>query len=195
MSWLTYLALFILVALAGKFAVEGRSGFRIGGFEKFIALSLLIIFAIYALYSYWEAQWYKGLIPAEIEVSDAVFIDGQSGFREGCGAAVFSLSPKTTNQIVSTGLTALANARRARRHNDAYHAYSTWQKTPYVETGDGLTLADRWLTGIGCAGIKGDLGAKIYKALKEQGSFFATTEEAGLIVIPSIGLAVYSYNG
>jgi ABC-type nickel/cobalt efflux system permease component RcnA len=189
MSWLTYLALIVIAAFAGKFAVEGRNAFQIGGFEKFIAFALLIIFGIYALYSYCETEWYKGLIPAEIEVSSAAYINGQSGFREGCGAAVFSLSPQAKSRIASKGLDALVSARQARNHDHSYHTYSMWKNTPYLETADGMTLADRWLTGIGCAGIQSELGANVYKALKEQGSFFATTDEAGLIIIPSIGLS------
>jgi hypothetical protein len=195
MSWVVYLALIICAGFAGKLAVEGRGAFRIGTFEKTVAVFLVVVLVVYTIYSYFESRWYERLIPADLEISDVVLINGESGFREGCGAAIFSLNPETTKRIAFDGLNALKNARQARGHNDAYHSYSIWQKTPYVETGDGMTLADRWLTGLGCAGIKGELGKQIYKALRREGSFFATTDEGGLIIIPSFGLAVFSYHG
>ena len=149
----------------------------------------------YLAFSSWESRWYLGMIPDDIEIGGVVRIGGQSGFREGCGAAVFNLSPRTIEKIRAGGVAALTNAKQARNHADSYHSYSDWRQTPHIVTGDGLTLVDRWLNGLGCAGLPMQLSREIQQALDSSGSFYATTSEAGLIVIPKLGIAIFSYEG
>lgn len=159
------------------------------------SVAAALVVAGYAGWTHWETRWYMGMVPAGIGLSGTVEIDGQSGLTEGCGAAVFRLSEATVTSLNARGIDALAGARQARAHDGAHHAYSEWRSTPHVQTGDGLTLADRWLAGMGCASLPKDLGAGIRQALKTRGAFYATTREAGLIVIPSLGVAVFSYFG
>lgn len=162
-----------------------------------VVSSITLVFAIagYLAFLRWECQWYMGLIPASIEISEAVTIGGESGFREGCGVAVFKLSSSAQKQIQTEGLAVLAAARQARSHSDSSKAYSQWKETPYINTGDGLTLVDRWQLGMGCARLSNELNQSIVKAMNTSGSFFATTHEAGLVVIPSLGLVVFSHYG
>lgn len=149
----------------------------------------------YFAFSSWESRWYLGMIPEDIETGDVVTIGGQSGFREGCGAAVFNLSPRAIEKIKADGIATLTNARQARSHTDSYHSYSNWKQTPHIVTGDGLTLADRWLNGLGCAELPMRQSRDIQQALDSSGSFYATTSEAGLIVIPELGIVIFSYEG
>lgn len=64
----------------------------------------------YAGFRVWETSWYKGLIPAALEVDGTVLIDGQSGIREGCGVAIFKLTDPALARIRSSGLAAVAGA-------------------------------------------------------------------------------------
>lgn len=164
-------------------------------FRIVLVAVISIAFAAYAAYRSWEVAWYEGMIPASLEIERTVMIDGRTGFIEGCGIAVFQLSPTTVDRIRPAGLAGLETARQARDHSDELHTYSQWRETPYAETGDGMTLVDRWLVGRTCAKIDPSLDRSIDTALKSPGSYYATIHEAGLIVIPSLGLAVFSYFG
>ena len=165
--------------------------------------TLAVLFAVLALGTYgafrvWDTNHFKNLIPSEIEIGDTVLVDGESGGLEGCGVAIFQLGSSTLVSLRANGIHALDGANRSREKrflSDEYKEYSSWKETPYLETGDGMTLADRWLGGFVCANIDSDLSKRIHRALRSNKSYYATTHEAGLIVIPSLGLAVYSYYG
>ncbi len=156
---------------------------------------LLFTLVVALAWRFWELQSYVGVLPASIEVTDTLAIDGQSGFREGCGAAVFRLSKDTAESIKKNPLATLANARQARNDGSANHAFSEWIETPHKVTDDGLSLKDRWLNGIHCAKLPGELASSIYRALEAPGSYYATDAEGGLIVIPEADLIVFSYEG
>lgn len=158
--------------------------------------SILLFTVVVALaWRFWELQSYVGVLPASIEVTDTLAIAGQSGFREGCGVAVFRLSKDTAESIKRNPLSALANARQARNDDSDYHAFSEWVETPHKITDDGLSLKDRWLNGINCAKLPRELESTIYRALEAPGSYYATSAEGGLIVIPEADLIVFSYEG
>ena len=153
------------------------------------------VLVAYAGCTVFERQWYLGMLPAAIQVDGVVSIADSSGFREGCGAAVFSLAPATLDRLRAEGAAALSDAHQARSHVDAYHAFGTWRETPHVQTGDGMTLADRWLSGMDCGGLGHDLQQQIFDAIGHPGSYYATAPESGLIVIPALKLVVLSYFG
>jgi hypothetical protein len=165
--------------------------------------TLIILFAVLVLGSYgafqvWNTNYFKNLIPSEIGISHTVFIDGKSGGLEGCGVAIFRMDSATLNNIRANGSHALDGAKLSRKKKflkNEYQGYTSWKETPYMETGDGMTLADRWLGGFVCASIDSDLSKSIHNALRSAKSYYATTHEAGLIVIPRLGLVVYSYFG
>jgi hypothetical protein len=158
-------------------------------------LAISIALGVYAKYRIREVTSFMGLIPASLEIQRTVIIDGKTGFIEGCGAAVFELSPATLRQIQLRGLAALKDAHQARDYGDELHRYSQWKETPYIETGDGMSLVDRWLAGRSCAKFDLAVDRGIETALKSPGSYYATIHEAGLIVIPKLKLVVYSYFG
>ena len=167
-------------------------------FRTLAILSAVLALGVYGAFRVWDTNYFKNLIPSEIEISDTVLVDGESGGLEGCGVAIFRLDSTTLVSIRANGIHALDEAKRSRKKkflSDAYKEYSSWKETPYMETGDGMTLADRWLGGFVCANIDSDLSNRIHRALSSTKSYYATTHEAGLIVIPSLGLAVYSYYG
>ncbi|MEJ2427066.1 MAG: hypothetical protein P8101_22060 [Candidatus Thiodiazotropha sp.] len=158
-------------------------------------LAVLIALA-YVAFHIWETTWYEGLIPVAIGINGTELIDGQSDFREGCGVAIFKLGDHTAVWIRSSGLAALTKAHEARSHpGNHYFTFGDWKETPYVITGDDLTLADRWLNGIGCASIGQELRQNIDKAMSARGSFYSTSSESGLLVIPQLSLVVLSYDG
>lgn len=161
----------------------------------FVGLLALVAMA-YVGFRIWEVSWYRGIIPAAIEIDGTVLIDGQSGFREGCGVAIFKLTDPALARIRSSGLAAVAAAHEPRDHPEVHHSiFGEWRETPYATTGDGLTLADRWLNGLSCASMDQNLSQGIDRALNTRGSFYSTSQESGLIVIPALGLVVLSYEG
>lgn len=149
----------------------------------------------YVAFRSWERSWYEGLLPLSLRIESIVALDTQDGFREGCGAVVFKLDPEVARTIRRTGLAALASARQARAEPAPYFSYGEWSETPYRETGDGLTLEDRWLNGLSCANLEPGLGKTISGALRSEGSFFSRGEESGLIVLPTEGLVVLAFEG
>ena len=160
----------------------------------------LLVFAAIAVSAYvafrtWERSWYEGLLPSSLKIESIVALGMQDGFREGCGAVVFKLDPEVARTIRRTGLAALASARQARAESAPYFSYAEWGETPYRETGDGLTLKDRWLNGLVCANLEPELGKAVDGALRSGGSFFSRGAESGLIVLPTEGLAVLSFEG
>lgn len=147
-----------------------------------IAVTILVLFlaVTYAVYVHCRDDYYRKLLQVELEVGDAVLIDGEWGFLEGCGVAVFELSPQTRSQLRTKGTTALRGV---------------WLETPYVETGDGMTLEDRWLVGLTCAKMSHKLSITINQALTQPGSFISKRPEAAIIVIPTAGIVALVYFG
>ncbi len=161
-------------------------------------LFVVLALGTYGAFRFWNANHFKNLIPSEIAIGDTVLVDGETGGLEGCGVAIFRVGSATLVSLRANGIHALDQASRSRKKrflSDEYKEYSPWKETPYLETGDGMTLADRWLGGFVCANIDSDLSKRIHQALRSNKSYYATAHEAGLIIIPSLGLAVYSYFG
>jgi hypothetical protein len=166
--------------------------------RTFAVLFIALALSIYGTYRVWEINYFKNLIPSEIQINGTVLVDGETGGLEGCGVAIFRLDSATLEKIRANGIHALDEAKQSRKKKllrDDYQTYTPWAETPYLETGDGMTLADRWLGGFVCSNIDTDLSNHIHSALKSTNSYYSTTHEAGLIVIPDLGLIVYSYFG
>lgn len=163
-------------------------------------LMVLAVLSVLPLGGYitWSAQqrhWYEGHVPAQIGITGVRYVHVQEGPREGCGAVVFELSPQMQQALQTNGLKALLQATQARDHHDRYFAYTPWQATPYVETGEGMSLKDRWLAGLGCAHLPSDLSQTVEQALRTPGAYVSTTAEGGLILIPTQALAVLAFQG
>lgn len=141
-----------------------------------------------------EARWYRSLLPAAIEVDGVVSIDGSSGPREGCGAAVFALHPAFVERLRVEGVRALSEAHQARGETKPYFSFGAWHETPYAPAMPAEQPADSWLSGLDC-GTDDDLHTRIDSALAQPGAYYARAAESGLIVIPSLGWVVLSYFG
>lgn len=172
--------------------------FRISGktYDSLVIGAVLVfILFLYASFKKWESDHYRQQMPAEIGLAEAILIDGESGFREGCGVAVFELAPWMKEQLRAHGLAALTNSQQRQIQGANTSAASDWKETPYVETGDGLGLEDRWTVGLSCVQQNSDIVRRINDALRQPGSFVKKQYEAGVIVIPSSGLAALVYFG
>lgn len=152
-----------------------------------IALATIAVVGSYFSFKAYERDWYRQKIPPEILTGDAVLIDGESGFREGCGVAIFKLADETKSKIAAHGMIAL--------DSESSHGQSAWTQTPYIITGDGLTLEDRWMAGTGCARMDVELSKTLSDALVKPGAFVKKLHESAVIVIPTAGIVALVYVG
>ncbi len=160
-----------------------------------LLLCVAIPIAPFVAYVNWRNVWYRQKLAPELEAGDLVFIDGQSGFMSGCGVVVFELGAGARARIRARGIRALDSAAPAAAKDLGGRQDLHWQQTPYVETGDGLTLADRWQLGLGCANMPRELNLTIDRALRQPGSYFMRLQESAILVMPSAGIVAYVYFG
>ncbi|PTT82345.1 hypothetical protein DBR42_16915 [Pelomonas sp. HMWF004] len=163
-----------------------------GLWRPFVAI--LVAFALYRGCSEFQSHWYEGFLPQSVDVDAAVYVGDSSGFGEGCGVAIYRLSGAYRDKLRAAGLETLGDASQARRHPE--RRYSDWRETPYVEP-RGEAMRNPWLSGMaqGCAQWSYEIERQVSQALRSPGSFYATTHEAGLIVIPSLGWVIFSHFG
>jgi hypothetical protein len=153
---------------------------------------VVVIIIVYLIYRDWRDDWYRKMIPAEVELGRVVVIDGDAGLREGCGFAVFEISAKMKERILVSGLGALT---RARPQTESVNQYGVWRASPYIEAGDGLSMEDRWIVGLNCGRMNPNLRTTIDTALHQHRAFYTKFYESAVIVIPSAGIVAYVYNG
>ena len=151
-----------------------------------------------------SASHYTKALPAELgdvryEVSrsDASWFEIFLPIRhESCGGALFRLSQTTLDAIADQGLAFFDNARQGRGYkqgrdrNWSYYHYQPWQETPAAPdwTSEGM-----WI-GLHCLQL-GDLAIEIRDAARMPGSYYTTKSEAELLVVPALGLAVFTFFG
>jgi hypothetical protein len=157
--------------------------------NKHYFLGILLIFSPYIAYKLFQYHCYVSAIPSAIEVTWPVSMGEDSGFREGCGTAVFRLSGRTLVNIAQSRLHYFDGVTQARGHQDSYHTYKPWQETPIPATWQDH---EGWLL---CPFMDDDLLRQIYQAAKEKGAYYTTKPEAELVVIPSLKIAVFSFFG
>lgn len=160
-----------------------------------LALLALVIVAAWQGFQRWRAKGYEAQVPAEVQLDGLVQASIEQGLMQGCGAVVFKLADTTVQALQREGVSALRQARQARGEPSPHYSYGPWRETPYAETGDGMSQADRWLLGLNCASLSSELDAAIQAALVSKGAYYAKTVEGGLILIPARGLAVLSFDG
>ena len=159
--------------------------------KKFVKIIILIFITIHVVWSIYEYFWYSSLIPAKIGITYAVNISGQSGLREGCGAAIFGITNATTDAISRQGINFFNDAIYSRRSKDFRYTYKPWKETPVPKT---WTSEGTW-PGLGCSSVSGSLLRQILLAAAKKGSYYSTKDEAWIVVIPSLKLVVFSYFG
>ena len=162
-----------------------------------IILAVVFLYFGYVEFRVWIADGFKDRIPIELKIDETVLVDGDMGGLGWCGVAIFKLQSDTLNNVRNIGLPAFSEASRSRNKNRIsgdYQQYSLWRETPYIETGDGLTLQDRWLGGMVCAkNMTSQLKKSFYKALASNGSYYAKSNDSGLVVIPSLEIVAFIY--
>ena len=158
--------------------------------HRAVLLSCWVLLCLYLVFKLYERSHFIDVLPAAIEPVGVVLISGQSGFREGCGVAVFRLSVATRSALENSGLVALNEANQARGHADDYHRYESWKSTP-VLAGE---ISEGWPP-LSCADADEDLERRILLAMQSSGSFYTRKDEALLLVLPAEGLIVFGYFG
>lgn len=137
--------------------------------------------------SHWQASLYRQAIPPQFEPLEILHHDEVSGFREGCGFAIFRLSDQDLARLRNEGLAYLETARLGRDGNPSHH-YKPWSATP-------APADERLFRGLHCTGKPPELLERALQAAGKEGAFFTTGHEQDLVVIPALGILVYSYNG
>lgn len=151
------------------------------------ALLVLILLPMQGC-SLWQVELYRQAIPPQFELTEVVHHDEVGGLREGCGYAVFRLSEENLARIRSRGLAYFETAHLG-RDGDPYHQYQPWRATPAAEH-------DRHLfRGQNCAGNPPELLQQAERAARTEGAFFTTGHEQDLVVVPALGLLIYSFDG
>ncbi|MEH1939640.1 MAG: hypothetical protein V7L01_05375 [Nostoc sp.] len=150
-----------------------------------------IIITVYAAWSLFQYNSYSGIIPAKIGITYAIHIGGKTGFREGCGAAIFRLSNATADAIDREGLNFFNDVIYSRKSKERYYTYSSWKETPVP---DSWTSEGSW-PGLGCSGASSSLLSKILVAASKKGSYYSSIDEGEILVIPNHKLVVFTYFG
>ncbi|MGI0117843.1 hypothetical protein [Zooshikella sp. RANM57] len=138
-----------------------------------------------------EDYWYRQFIPKEIGLAYRLSIGSDSGFREGCGVAVFKLSDETYQQISHEGISFFKNIQQARGSSDYSHSYGDWSATPRKD----WTRDEDIYWGFCGGNLSESLQSLIIHRGKQEGSFYAFSHEAWLMIIPQEKLVIYSHNG
>lgn len=150
------------------------------------ALLLLILLPMKAC-SHMQVELYRKAIPPQFELLEVVHHDEVEGFREGCGFAIFRLSDDNLVRIRSQGLAYFEKAQLG-RDGTPYHQYQPWRATPAAGDED-------LFRGQSCAGDPPELLEQAQRAAGREGAFFTTGPEQDLVVVPALGVLIYSYNG
>ena len=108
---------------------------------------------------------------------------------------VHRLTPATLERIREQGLAFFENAREARGINPGQrhrYRYAAWQETPLPRN---YTRNGSWL-GLNCMGWAwSDEGRRAFEAARVPGSYFTTKHEGVLLVVPDLGLVLFTYFG
>jgi hypothetical protein len=75
----------------------------------------------------------------------------------------------------------------------ALTTYFEWNETPYIKTGDGMTLEDRWTGGFSCADDLVDLKINFYEILRSKGAYYSKSITSALIVVPEYEIVAFVY--
>jgi hypothetical protein len=115
---------------------------------------------------------------------------------EACGGALFYLAHATRDAIEKQGIAYFADALQGRGYPEGsrrafYYHYETWKETPVPHD----WVSEGMWVGLHCMDLQKDLARQIVDAAKVPGSYFTTKDEGQLLVIPSLGLVVFTYFG
>lgn len=148
------------------------------------AIVICLLVAANAGFHEWSRRNFEESLPAKFEITDTLF-----SYEElGCGLAIFKLSDVTVSRINTEKLDFFQNATVARvAHTHGYNSYLQWNRTPVPKS---WYSEGSWFA---CGEHK--LLRSIVDAGINSGAYYTTTNtnEAKLIVAPSLGVIVYSF--
>lgn len=156
-----------------------------------LQLLIWLLLGLYLAYKLFERQHMVDVLPASLEPTSVLLIDGESGVREGCGVAVWRMSAHTRLALHQDALGFLAQARQARGYSEPYYRFEPWQPSPVP---DELNSDGGWLS-LACASPSERLEQLINVAMQSPGSFYSIKPEGILLLIPAQGLIVFGYYG
>lgn len=157
--------------------------------RKFVLLLVLLSLPYFSLKIY-QYYWFTNILPTQIAVTYPLSMGQASGMiMSGCGVAVFKLSKSTVVDIEKDSLALLNRATQSRGFDTPYYTFKQWTETPVPPN---WVSEGAWFM---CSVPNKTLTKEIIKAAKEPGSYYTTKPEGELLVIPSLGYAVISYNG
>jgi hypothetical protein len=163
-----------------------------------VALAAPLV-GLWVLYANLDSHRFEGMLPAELQTVGLANVSRETSRLgmmftfdryKSCGGATFSLTWRTLRAIKARRLASFDQARASRRvTNRGYRlAYSPWRETPVPAQ---LTDLGPWL-GLNCMGWPWER-RRILAAAREPGSYFTTTSNAELLVIPRLGIAVFTF--
>lgn len=159
---------------------------------KALKIIAVVVVSILVAWYLFEDYWYRQVIPENIGLSYRITITSNSGFREGCGTAIYRLSNETAKAIQQKGLEYFTNSKQSRGYSDHYHKYGEWHETPRKD----WKRPENWSFELLCGGaINDSLYKKIVESGQTYGSYYSLKPEAVLMVIPNMKLVVFAYNG
>lgn len=138
---------------------------------------------------YYQVRLYKEATPGKFQLADLIYHDEQANLREGCGGAVFKLSDQSLASIKQQGL-AYFNDATLGRDGARYHQYAPWQALAHKRASQ-----DWLLRGAHCIEDPPAMWDDVQKAVDRGEGFFTTGHGQDLIVIPKLGVIVFSHNG
>lgn len=160
---------------------------------RIAVVTAALVVSLYGLWCVIEFNWFVGIVPANLKVSYPMHISGESGFREGCGIAVFRIERETAKRIETDGVRFLNTGLQSRNHLDTYHTFETWRPTPDPDfVGDDKTMLSY---GLACSSASSDLWRLLEEAARESGSYYARGPEKVLLVMPKERIVVLAYFG
>ena len=166
-----------------------------------VAVAIPLV-CLWLFYSIMESRLFEGMLPAVLQTTGFATIGRDASLFEiigllrykSCGGATYSLTRRTLTAIDTQGLAFFAQARRSRaasnRRAGLQFAYEPWRETPVPPewTSDGM-----W-SGLACMGWTWSR-RDIYDAARAPGSYYTNTDNAQLLVLPRLGLAIFTFRG
>lgn len=145
-------------------------------------------------FNIWQTKWYTDALPAQLETQGFAQVTSNPGLlgllvpfsREGFGTVIFQMTDQTRDEIKKHGISYLADARQGRGHpGNRYYSYAEWQRTPPGKIG--LFGAENFMDQHQVQMIR--------TAIDKPGGFHTHKDEANLIVLPDLGLIIFTYMG
>jgi hypothetical protein len=176
-----------MVVQMARDQAQGAANFQLQAL--FLAMLLLtLVGGPIALERYRETSQ-RGLLPSGLMIGRATYMPRK--LNASCEISTWELLPVGAGNSSPSILTSSQKAMSSRQGE---LIYSAWAATPLSSNSDPLASADRWLRGIGCSEIDSAQKDLVIDALTSEGAFYATSGDAGVVLIPKQHLVVHSYS-